>query len=88
MSKRRVIDRSTIMSLLYNTSIREQIPELKTLFDNVRRGTACCGKKSVDKIPASGIRRVKIALMGLSEDKKNLLKEVLKADILVFHHPK
>lgn len=79
------MDRATIESLIHNPVIHEIVPELSSLIHKAKTGTACCGKNTVQKIPASSINRVKMALLGLPSDRKEKLKKILNADNITFN---
>ena len=87
MSKQKIIDRSVIEFLIANKHLHNEFPELRGVLARGSKTTACCGRNTVNKIPAANVRMVKLALMGLPSSRLDRLKEILKADVLVFHMP-
>jgi hypothetical protein len=82
MQKLVIVDDAIILSLLNDVAFVEQIPCLYNKREIFRAGgTGCgsCAKKRQDR-QRTEMSNIKSCLVGLSPDKKNLLKKKLNAE--------
>jgi len=85
MAQQVVIEDSTILSLINNDKVANQIPcftNKRNIFAGVKGGCGSCARKRLKK-QQEEMAKIKSCLISLSPEKKELLKKVLNAQQIV-----